>query len=286
MIIKNIFAIVSNKILGDRVNVAYVKNILLIYLIIFTNVADIFCAEKSSYALNRTRLGYKTFVRDIGELHRNLFSRTTLKVFTAFLPFYLAGRLVDKKVNHAFYNHKRHENLHQAPTFFYHLANDGIAVPFFVIAYCAAFSHNYELRETSILFLLSMPFVWAERYVLKLLKTDCFKRPWNGHFSRKNKAFGGFPSGHMLEIIYMTTLFGSRFGAAWAVPLSLYSAFVFLDFAICNRHYVSQLVAGTALGVAFGLAASNVISDKFANFSLDPVCCCNGAKGIRLSYKY
>jgi len=57
----------------------------------------------------------------------------------------------------------------------------------------------------------------------------------------------------------MTALFGMRHGWKWAVPLSLFSTFVFADFLNCNRHYLSQLLAGVGFGLIYAFAADKVI---------------------------
>ena len=68
----------------------------------------------------------------------------------------------------------------------------------------------------------------------------------------------------MANVVYMATLFGMRHGPAWGIPLGLFASFVFADFLNCNRHYLSQLVAGAGLGVIFAVAASKVVDKKLA----------------------
>src|SRR3546814_2989372 len=44
--------------------------------------------------------------------------------------------------------------------------------------------------------------------------------------------------------IYMTVLYGLRYGVKAAAPIGIFGTFLGVTFLNCNRHYLSQLVAG------------------------------------------
>ena len=233
--------------------------------------------------------GVHTFLEDAFGVVGNLFCRDTLKVITGALPIYLLSRMQDERIQKSFfYDKKRHKNLCEHHSFFYHLADEGVVIPFSAAIGSFFFSSNCDLHTTSRVFLISLPITWATRSAIKEVKLDCCLRPWNQHFSNKHRSFGGFPSGHMLEMAYMTALYRMRFGPKWGVPLGLYSAFIFSEFLVCNRHYLSQLVAGTALGVAFAYSANKTIQRdlKKNSWDFDVSCDRHGSTNLKVSYKF
>ncbi len=201
-----------------------------------------------------------TLVYDSLELGRYLFSADSLKVAAACVPLYGITRLWDEPLHYCFYDKKQHKNIKQLPQWCHSGANVGvIAVPMITLGACALFAQDIKLKTTAQIFVLGLPFTWATKRALKLFKVNCCLRPRNEHFPRYQRSHGGFPSGHMLEITYMTTLIGLQYGPQWGIPLAVGAGFLAVDFTVCNRHYVSQLVAGTALGVIFGVAASKLV---------------------------
>ncbi len=233
--------------------------------------------------------GLHTVLDDAFGVVGNLFCRDTLKIITGALPIYLLSRMQDERIQRSFfYDRKHHKNLCEHHSFFYHLADEGVAIPFSAALGAFLFSKNCDLHTTSRVFLISLPITWATRSAMKEIKVDCCLRPWNQHFSSKHRSFGGFPSGHMLEMAYMTTLYGIRFGPKWGVPLGLYSAFIFSEFLVCNRHYLSQLVAGTALGVAFAYSANKTIERDLKKNSWDFDVSCDrcGNPNLKVCYKF
>ena len=233
--------------------------------------------------------GLNTLLDDAFGVVGNLFCRDTLKIVTGFLPIYLLSRMQDERIHKSFfYDKQRHKNLCEHNSFFYHLADEGVAIPFSAAFLSFLFSSDCDLHTTSRVFLISLPITWATRTAIKEIKLDCCLRPWNQHFSRKHRSFGGFPSGHMLEMSYMTALYAMRFGPKWGVPLGIYSAFIFSEFLVCNRHYLSQLVAGTALGVAFAYSANKTIERdlKKNRWDFDVSCDRCGNANLKVTYKF
>jgi len=58
----------------------------------------------------------------------------------------------------------------------------------------------------------------------------------------------------MLEMTYATMLFGLTMGPGFGIPLGASTLFIATAFVKSNRHYISQLVAGMAVGTIFGVA--------------------------------
>ena len=146
---------------------------------------------------------------------------------------------------------------------------------------------NEDLRQTARMFAIGIPFVHSGKNILKKLRIKACLRPWHEDFSHKKRSAGGFPSGHMANVTFAATLFGIRHGIKWAAPLSLLAAFVFADFVNCNRHYVSQIIAGAGLGVIYAFAANAVIERKLSDryscgIGVDPC----GKSTLKLAYNF
>jgi len=226
-------------------------------------------------------------IKDILFLHANLFSFDTFKIIASVSPLYIASRSFDCALQEHFYCRKHHKNLNQLDKSCKYIARFGVALPIVGLGSLAFLSSNQDMRMTSWIFLLGMPFVIFGKDVLKSIKVDACKRPWNEHFCDKKQAYGGFPSGHMAEAVYMTVLYGKRFGYKFGLPLAGVSLFLGAAFLNCNRHYFSQLVAGAALGAAYGLAADKLINCKLGKCTNIGFCPSSwGSPGVKLSCKF
>ncbi len=230
-------------------------------------------------AIKRRTLGewVNDFMFDFMELNRQFFSMDTVKVATGVFPFYLLARSVDHNVHSSFYDSKCHKNLN--------IFSDPIgkavnkSVPYVVISSLLFpyLGHNPEIQLTADIFLKGVVSIWMVKDLIKFtLETDACKRPWNGDFSCKKQAFGGFPSGHMAETFYMATLFGWRHGPTLGVPLAIYSGLLFLTSISGNRHYASQLIAGAGLGLAYTVASLKLINTREAAGAWSVDCNANG----------
>ena len=107
-----------------------------------------------------------------------------------------------------------------------------------------------------------MPFVIWTKKLVKKLRFECFRRPWHEAFSCEERSYGGFPSGHMAQALYMAVLYGTRYGPAYAVPLGIMSTAIGVTFVTCNRHYLSQIIGGAAFGTLYALAANKVVESN------------------------
>jgi len=207
-------------------------------------------------------------IKDVVSIHQYIFHWDTLKILSTTFPVYMLTRMFDEDVQSGFYHghcmRDCHKNVNQAPKWCAELSEYSLSVPI-VFMFGSLFVGSEELRTTSWIYLLGMPFVIFGKDVFKKLQFDAAKRPWCEKFDSYERSFGGFPSGHMAEASYVATLYGLRFGVRAAGPLALASTFVGVTFLNCNRHYLSQLVAGAGIGTIFAFAANKVIEKKLAN---------------------
>jgi membrane-associated phospholipid phosphatase len=206
-------------------------------------------------------------IKDVLILNKNLIHWDSFKVIAATFPLFIGGRMLDHDLQNCFYERSCHKNIHQMPHWCATVAKYSLAIPIVFWGSSIFWSRDEDFRQTSRAFLLGVPFVIYGKNLLKKWQFEACKRPWNEHFSRTKQAYGGFPSGHMAEITYATVLYGVRQGPKLGVPLGLVSLFLGISFVNCNRHYLSQIVAGAGLGTMYALAASKLVDEKLANLA-------------------
>jgi len=224
--------------------------------------------------------------REAVEINYNLFfSFDTFKIFTSLFPLYVGCKMIDNDVQSCFYESRCHKNCCQLPSWCEYAATLGIGISIVALGSFAFLGKTDEVRTISRVFLVGMPFVIFGKDLIKKWKCSHCKRPRNSKFSRFKDYYGGFPSGHMAESIYMTVFFGLHYGAKAYIPLSVLSLFVAAESINCNRHYLSQVVAGAGLGAAFAVAAHKVVKREFneKKISLDFDCDQRGNPALSLS---
>ncbi len=202
---------------------------------------------------------------DVLELHKNLFSWDSFKIISSVFPLFIAARMIDEKLQRCFHDPDHHKNINQMPGWCHDLAKTSIAVPLVLLGSAAFLSRDDEWRWTGQILLVGMPFVIWTKKLVKQMQFDVCLRPWHEKFSYEKRSFGGFPSGHMAQALYMAVLYGSRYGPRLAVPLGGLAAFIGVTFLTCNRHFLSQLVAGGAFGTLYALAASKIVDKKLTD---------------------
>jgi hypothetical protein len=204
--------------------------------------------------------------KDIFVLHKNLFTWNTFKVICTAFPFFIAARMIDEKLQRCFYDSNNKKNINQMPDWCHTVAKTSIAVPLVFLGSDLFFSKSKEKQWTAQIMLLGMPFVIWTKKLVKQMKFDVCLRPWHEKLTcGKKRSFGGFPSGHMAQALYMAVLYGTRYGPRYAVPLSGLAAFIGVTFLTCNRHYLSQLIAGGAFGTIYALAANKLVEKKLTD---------------------
>lgn len=229
---------------------------------------------------------FSDIVSDAIHINMNVFSLDTIKIITGITPFYLATRMIDEKAQSCFYDPYHHRNIHQLPHACHTVAKYGVGLPMVLLSSLAIFGWDQDIRITARMFAIGLPFVQSGKDVIKKLRLNACLRPWHQDFDCHHRSSGGFPSGHIANVSYAATLFGLRYGPRWAVPLSLFGAFVFADFFNCNRHYLSQLVAGVGLGVIFAVAANKRIEEVLDSPWRIGFACDDTYTGIQVSYSY
>jgi hypothetical protein len=203
--------------------------------------------------------------RDAIRLNLNLISTESFIVIASTLPVYLGARLADDHIQCHFFSHRNHKNINQMPKWCHELVRFGVGVPIVIFGSQLFLSNDPEWQEAAWMLFLGIPFVIFGKDIIKKFDADFCLRPWHEDFCHEHKqSMGGFPSGHMAQAAYIATLYGMRFGAKYAVPLTFFAASVGIIFLNCNRHYFSQLIAGAGLGALYGIAANKVIDANLA----------------------
>lgn len=238
--------------------------------------------------LNKSCFGGEwNVLRDLFGIAAHLVSWDTYKVFVATFPFYAACRIIDEDFQSHFYDRTRHENINQLPSWCQTFADISTAIPWTVLGSFAFFSSNKRLQATSRVFLVGMPFVLLGKNLIKTFESEECLRPWNEHYDKKKRSYGGFPSGHMAELAYMTVLYGKQFGVRCAIPLGILSVVVAAVFINGNRHYASQLVAGFGWGAMFALASNKVVEKNIErNLMLSLECDKSGRPAFKIAYSF
>ncbi len=203
--------------------------------------------------------------QDILVLHKNLFTWNTFKIVSTVFPLFVGARMLDEKLQRCFYDASCHRNINQMPSWCHDVAKVSIALPIVLLGSDALFAKDDDRRWTGQIFLLGIPFVIWTKKLVKQMKFEACLRPWHERFSCEDRSFGGFPSGHMAQALYMAVLYGTRYGPRYALPLGLLASFIGVTFVTCNRHYFSQVIAGSAFGTIYALAASKLVDTKLAD---------------------
>lgn len=225
------------------------------------------------------------FIRNVVQIHAHLFTLSSVKIIAATAPLYAALRIADDAIQCKFVDVHRGCDINQLPKECHDIAKYSLGVPIATfIGYGLFARKNKKMIETSRVFLAGMPFVIFGKDLIKKLHFDMCKRPKCARFDMSKDYYGGFPSGHMAEVIYMAVLYGKRYGFKAAVPLGALGAFVAGVFLNCNRHYASQLVAGAGLGAMYGVAAHTVADIRIAeNYSFELI---PDKRGISLGFRF
>lgn len=199
---------------------------------------------------------------EIAGIFKNLLDWDTLKIAALTFPFFVGARMLDDKLQRCFYDFDKHKNVNNLPGWCHDFAEWVVAGPMIFCALEAVLARDDEFREACRTYFVGMPFVISGKDLIKSLHFDSCLRPWNQKFGCECRSPGGFPSGHIAEATYAAVIFGLRYGPVAAIPLTILAAGVGATFVACNRHYLSQLVAGAGLGAMFGVAAHKFIDEK------------------------
>lgn len=226
---------------------------------------------------------------DMFWINVGLFSWDTLKIFVTTMPFYVAARMTDDKLQNCFFDHCTKKNKNEPAQWCKEAARLSIGIPITVLGLQSIFGRTEDMRVTSQVFLSGMPFVLLAKDIIKKLDFDVCKRPYHEKFAKEQRAFGGFPSGHLAEATYMAVLYGMRYGPNFAVPLGAIAGFVTCVFLSSNRHYLSQMIAGAGFGAMYAFSANTLINSKLAkrhNVNMGMSRDNNGNPALSLSFDF
>ena len=228
---------------------------------------------------------FSDLLKDVLCLHRNLFDWDSFKVLAGVFPFFIFSRMVDERLQSIFHEYSLHKNSNQFPSWCHDAGKYGLGVEITLLGLNAFVSRNEDLRQTSRVFLLGMPFLIFAKDLIKEFEWSFSKRPWNDRFNCEKRAHGGFPSGHIAEATYTAVLYGMRYGLIAGVPLGLVAGGIGITFLNCNRHYLSQLVAGAGLGTMYAIAANKLIDTRLSE-NLELAFSVNASGGAALGLAY
>jgi membrane-associated phospholipid phosphatase len=233
---------------------------------------------------------FNNTMRDFVDINKAVFGSTdTLKILTWMLPTYLLARSSDENIHECFYEPGLHKNIAQMPKGLHDLSNKGVTVLAITFLALPFFNEvNEDIKETSRLMGTGILSIYGLRTAIKLsLKSRASLRPWNEFYSNTERSLGGFPSGHMGMMSYVSTLYGLRHGAKWGAPLGAFTAFSFVASLNCNRHYASQLVGGLGIGLIYGYASYKVLDSRFGkNVSVSLDSDSSGRPRFNASYEF
>lgn len=216
---------------------------------------------------NRISNAINEIAWDIIDINYNIFSRASINTLVATAPFFILSLQEDKKIHSNFYYRPKHKNICQWPRWATHASSAITGSAIGINIALALFCPNIHLQKTAEMFAIGLPFANLVKNIFKRFKYDICLRPRNEYFHRYKVTYGGFPSGHMMIMSYVTSLYGLQYGPPAWVPLGLLSTYVFANYIVSNRHTTSQLVAGIALGTIYGISSSTVTDSRLAKIA-------------------
>jgi len=236
----------------------------MVHVLVCLHIVPSVCMQRSPWVLHEQSVydsietpcyGISTALHDLGVFITNLFSADAWWVLGAGAPFYGVAHMFDERVHNHFYCHHHHINKHQGGSHLQDMSECLVAMSISSLV-ASSFAVQWpDLQRTAQMYAITLPITWGTKSLIKKIRWRDNCRPKNQGFAQHKHYYGGFPSGHMLEMTYATIFFGLRMGPAFAIPLGIATTVIGAAFVQCNRHYVSQLVAGAALGAMFACAA-------------------------------
>lgn len=225
-------------------------------------------------------------VKDAAKLNLNLFHPDSFKILASAFPVIVAGYMADNSIHKQYYCFKHHKNCRQMHHYCHNFAEHwAIPLTATTAAGCFVFAHDENLRQTSRMFILGLPFViWMSDLLKAFIKVDTCYRPFNERFYR-HRSVTGFPSTHAAQATYAAVLFGMRCGPAWGVPLGLLDLFIGFSCLNDNRHFFSQYLGGMTLGALYAFAADKVVSDRLKELDV-AMTIDNGRPGVKVGFRF
>lgn len=246
----------------------------------------IYC-RRSKKSCGKVKNVFTTVAKEIIGINYNLLSWDSLKIIATVFPMFVGARMIDEDLQNCFYDWDKHKNRNCPPGWCHEVARNAIAIPLTIFSLQVLFGQDEAFRQTNITMLIGMPFVIFGKDIIKSMRFDACLRPWHEKFGCEERSSGGFPSGHAAEVTYMAFLYGMRYGPKFALPLGALAVGVGATFLTCNRHYLSQLIAGAGLGALYAFAANAFIDTKLNKnlafgMSVDEI----GLPSFKVSYSF
>lgn len=254
-------------------------------LCIFDAVAGISKKNITDYLHSWVDTSYK--------INQQLFSQKSLKIAAGFLPFYLTARHIDYKVHDHFYDAVTHTNRHQPSRWMNQSIEYSLMEIPAWICHGLGFVHpDKQVRKAMQIFTVGFCWMALYRRITKetttALKLAMARRPANADFTRDWRYYNGFPSGHAIYILFITTYLGLYQGPWLALPLGLYTGYVMAIRVANNSHFVSQVIGGAAMGVMTAVASYSVYKQQLLSettefcFGFDQ----NNAVSVSVAYHF
>ena len=114
----------------------------------FKEAFDFSCYKpKDAKHSHRTGWFAPNIIREAIELNVNFFfSADSFKIATGLFPAYVAGRMVDKRIQSCFYNPRYHKNCCQLPWWCHDVAKLGISIPIVALGSLTVFGQTEAVR--------------------------------------------------------------------------------------------------------------------------------------------
>ncbi len=267
---------------------------ILISICIVSAVTVVYGAKKEEHTGFVQPLSYnvkeitRRILSDVGSNFYNLFSMSTFYTGCAVLPLYVSARPIDHKIQKHFYDPVNHKNRHQPSNGLSKFAINTVAGIIPIVTLRDMLSRDPYHNRRGEVFITGLLLTWATKNILKLAHTEANIRPWHEKYSRHCRAYGGNPSGHSALFGYVASFWFAEKGPLVGVPLVLATGLAISVGVVTNRHYLSQVIMGTAYGVIFGLAAHKTLEKSVFSENTKVGLVANGdtGVGIKLSYNF
>jgi len=234
--------------------------------IIFFSFNSSLCILYNNY--DNLKNNAKNIALDIIGINRSIINLSTLSTLYFALPTYLASLDIDKKINFIFYDKANHKHIRQFINLDYKYKNMNIEFCNILLAGSITtsaiyyLSHNPKNNIFSRNLMLGLCCLGFYKKLIKLVKWKRSLRPKNQNFTRNKKYYGGFPSGHLMTMSYLTTVWTYQTNIYKSSPFIIATSYMFIEYIMKNRHYLSQLIAGSTLGIIYGVAVHSYINKK------------------------
>lgn len=232
---------------------------------------------------------------DVFEINKSLVSINTLNILCLTVPIYVVCLNIDQKLNYLFYDKKTHMNIKQFTNFNNIDLSNILLTGSISLSSLVFFSNNQEVKIASYSLMLGLCSMGLFKKIIKLIKWQNSIRPYNGNFVENKIYYGGFPSGHLMTMAYLSTIWLNQIGLKYSFPFIMATGYMFIDYIVKNRHYISQLIAGATLGLTYGCAVNLYTNKRLnrklgkhlkINFDIVKLDLCNKKVSIRLSYDF